>query len=149
MAGAVKDVSFDLKKMMGAKEKAVRGLTGGIEFLLKKYGVDYVKGFGKLTGANEVTADLTEGGSKVMKTKRVLIATGSEVGAQLRALLLRAATRTLHVSTRASTSPALVLTSRPTPCARLRWYPHRSPRCPRAPSTTRSAASWTPRARCR
>lgn len=75
----VKDVDFDLKKMMSAKDKAVRQLTGGIEFLFKKYGVDYVKGFGKLTGANQVTADLTEGGTQVLNTKNVLIATGSEV----------------------------------------------------------------------
>ena len=76
---AVKDVDFDLGKMMGAKDKAVRQLTGGIEFLFKKYGVDYVKGWGKLTGANQVTADLTEGGEQVLNTKNILIATGSEV----------------------------------------------------------------------
>jgi len=75
----VKDVDFDLGKMMGAKDKAVRQLTGGIEFLFKKYGVDYVKGWGKLTGANQVTADLTEGGEQVLNTKNILIATGSEV----------------------------------------------------------------------
>lgn len=75
----MKDVDFDLKKMMAAKDKAVKGLTGGIEFLFKKYGVEYVKGFGKLTGTNEVTADLTDGGSQVLNTKNVLIATGSDV----------------------------------------------------------------------
>lgn len=32
----VKDVSFDLDKMMESKSKTVTGLTGGIEFLFKK-----------------------------------------------------------------------------------------------------------------
>ncbi len=32
-------LSIDIKKMMANKTKAVRGLTGGIEFLFKKYKV--------------------------------------------------------------------------------------------------------------
>jgi len=41
--------------------------------------VDYVKGFGKITSAGEVTASLTDGGTEVLSTKNILIATGSEV----------------------------------------------------------------------
>jgi dihydrolipoamide dehydrogenase len=43
----VKDVSIDFGQLMKQKEKAVTGLTGGIEFLFKKNKVDYVKGWGK------------------------------------------------------------------------------------------------------
>ena len=32
----IKDLSFDIKKMMAQKDKAVRGLTAGVEGLLKK-----------------------------------------------------------------------------------------------------------------
>jgi dihydrolipoamide dehydrogenase len=74
----VNDVSVDLDKMMDAKVKSVKGLTGGIESLFKKYKVDYVKGFGKITKAGEVTATMNEGGTKVLATKNILIATGSE-----------------------------------------------------------------------
>ena len=41
--------------------------------------MDYVKGFGKITSAGEVTASLTDGGTEVLSTKNILIATGSEV----------------------------------------------------------------------
>ena len=37
-----------------------------------------MKGFGKLTGPNEVTVDLSAGGSQVLSTKNVVLATGSE-----------------------------------------------------------------------
>ncbi|KJE96833.1 dihydrolipoyl dehydrogenase [Capsaspora owczarzaki ATCC 30864] len=75
----VENVKLDLPKLMAAKDKAVTGLTGGVEMLLKKNKVDYVKGHGKITGAQEVTVDLLGGGSQVLKAKRILIATGSEV----------------------------------------------------------------------
>lgn len=78
----VNDVSVDLDKMMDAKTKSVKGLTGGIEYLFKKYGVEYVKGYGKITkgaaGACTVQAALNDGGSKTLNAKNVLIASGSE-----------------------------------------------------------------------
>ncbi len=65
--------------MMEAKSKTVKGLTGGIEYLFKKNGVDYVKGHGKITKSGEVVATLSGGaGSKTLKTKNILIASGSE-----------------------------------------------------------------------
>jgi dihydrolipoamide dehydrogenase len=75
----VDGLSFDFKKMMGGKNKSVRKLTGGIEFLFKKYGVDYVKGFGKIVGANQVSVALNEGDNSTLNTKNIMIATGSEV----------------------------------------------------------------------
>lgn len=74
----VDGLSFDFKKMMGGKNKSVRKLTGGIEFLFKKYGVDYVKGFGKIVGANQVSVALNEGDNSTLNTKNIMIATGSE-----------------------------------------------------------------------
>jgi dihydrolipoamide dehydrogenase len=64
--------------MMAAKTKGVKGLTGGIEYLFKKNGVEYVKGHGKITKAGEVSAALLDGGNRVLKAKNILIATGSE-----------------------------------------------------------------------
>ena len=58
--------------------RTVQALTGGIEYLFKKYGVEYVKGMGKITGVGQVSATLNGGGSKVLSAKNVLIATGSE-----------------------------------------------------------------------
>lgn len=63
---------------MKSKTKAVDGLTQGVEFLMKKNGVDYKKGWGKFASNNEVTVDLNEGGSETFKAKNIIIATGSE-----------------------------------------------------------------------
>jgi dihydrolipoamide dehydrogenase len=73
-----KDVSIDFGQLMKQKEKAVTGLTSGIEFLLKKNKVDYVKGWGKFASANEIEVDLNQGGKEIIKAKNIIIATGSE-----------------------------------------------------------------------
>ena len=72
-------ISMDIDKMQDAKAKTVEGLTGGIEFLMKKYKVDYFKGKGKVTGPNGVGVELNDGGSEALDTKNIVIATGSEV----------------------------------------------------------------------
>lgn len=73
------EVTMDVDKMLSTKAKTVASLTGGIEFLFKKNGVEYFKGRGKLTGPNGVSVDLTDGGSQSLDTKNIIIATGSEV----------------------------------------------------------------------
>merc|ERR1711982_143275 len=70
---------MDIGKMQSAKADTVKGLTGGIEHLLKKYKIDYVKGKGSLEGPNEVSVALMDGGSQSLSTKNIVIATGSEV----------------------------------------------------------------------
>lgn len=74
----VSGVSLDVDKMMAAKTKAVTGLTGGIEFLFKKNKVDYLKGHGKITGANSVEVKAADGSTQSVDTKNIVIATGSE-----------------------------------------------------------------------
>ena len=69
---------MDFDALMGSKDKAVTGLTSGIEFLFKKNKVDYVKGWGKFTGPNSIGVDLNEGGTDEIKAKNIIIATGSE-----------------------------------------------------------------------
>jgi hypothetical protein len=51
--------------MMKAKETAVKSLTGGIAHLFKSNKVTHIRGYGKITGANEVTA-LKEDGTQVI-----------------------------------------------------------------------------------
>ncbi|CAM0134933.1 dihydrolipoamide dehydrogenase precursor [Umbelopsis sp. WA50703] len=74
----VSDVKLNLDNMLKAKLKAVNGLTKGVEFLFKKYNVDYVKGWGKFKTANEIEVDGLDGKQSTLKTKNVIIATGSE-----------------------------------------------------------------------
>ena len=58
-----KEISVDYGQLMKQKDKAVVGLTSGIEFLFKKNKVDYIKGTGKFTSANEIEVDLIGGGT--------------------------------------------------------------------------------------
>lgn len=73
------DIEMDVGKMQESKAKSVEGLTGGIEYLLKKYGVDYVKGKGTITSPNTVSVAALEGDDTSLNAKNILIATGSEV----------------------------------------------------------------------
>ena len=58
-------VTLNLGQMMKAKETAVKGLTGGIAHLFKSNKVAHIRGHGKITGPNQVTA-LKEDGSQVI-----------------------------------------------------------------------------------
>jgi len=72
-------VSLDLKALMASKDKAVTDLTKGVEFLFKKNKIDYLVGSGKITAKDTVEVALNDGKAQTLKTKNILIATGSEV----------------------------------------------------------------------
>lgn len=75
----VGDVELDMEALLKQKNEAVKGLTAGVEFLLKKNKVTYVKGKGKFTSPNDISVELNDGGTQEISTKNVIIATGSEV----------------------------------------------------------------------
>src|SRR3546814_413922 len=64
--------------MMARKDKVVKDLTTGIEFLFKKHKIDYVRGWGSIPAAGKVQVKLEAGGEETLAAKRILIATGSE-----------------------------------------------------------------------
>ncbi|MGB3844948.1 dihydrolipoyl dehydrogenase [Sphingopyxis sp. YF1] len=65
---------LDLPTMQGQRKDAVKGLTGGIEFLFKKNKVDWLKGYAQFT-----SADTVEVAGKEVRAKNIIIATGSSV----------------------------------------------------------------------
>jgi pyruvate/2-oxoglutarate dehydrogenase complex dihydrolipoamide dehydrogenase (E3) component len=65
-------MSLDLDTMQGQRKDAVKGLTGGVEFLFKKNKVDWLKGLASFTGPN--TVDVA---GKPVTAKNIIIATGS------------------------------------------------------------------------
>ena len=67
-------VELDLPTMLADKDDAVKGLTGGIEFLFKKNKVDWLKGL-----ATFVDAHTAEVAGKKTTAKNIIIATGSSV----------------------------------------------------------------------
>ncbi|MEQ9556433.1 MAG: dihydrolipoyl dehydrogenase [Rhodospirillales bacterium] len=77
----VSGLKVNLKTMLARKDKVVEGLTGGIEMLMKKNKIDYIKGWGKIDAVGKVSVKPAEGKAKaqVLETANILIATGSEV----------------------------------------------------------------------
>ena len=72
----VENVKLNLSKIMMNKNKSVQVLTKGVEFLLKKNKVSYIKGKGVLFSKNDVV--VYENGKKTSyKSKNIVIATGS------------------------------------------------------------------------
>ncbi len=67
-------VELDLAALQADKADAVKGLTGGIEFLFKKNKVDWLKGHGTFKDAHTITV-----AGKDYTAKEVVIATGSSV----------------------------------------------------------------------
>ncbi|KTE28215.1 MULTISPECIES: dihydrolipoyl dehydrogenase [unclassified Sphingopyxis] len=65
---------LDLPTMHGQRIDAVKGLTGGIEFLFKKNKVDWLKGYAQFT-----SADTVEVAGKSVRAKNIIVATGSSV----------------------------------------------------------------------
>ena len=63
---------------MKAKDQSVNGLTKGVEFLLKKNGVEYIKGTGTFKDEHTINVQLNDGGETSVVGKNILIATGSE-----------------------------------------------------------------------
>jgi len=63
--------------MMARKGKVVDDLTKGIEFLFKKNKIDYLRGWGSIAKAGEVTVAGADGESSTLKAKSIIIATGS------------------------------------------------------------------------
>src|SRR5215217_1096817 len=65
---------LDLETMHGQRKDAVKGLTGGIEFLFKKNKVEWLKGH-----ASFENADTVKVGDRSVRAKNIVIATGSSV----------------------------------------------------------------------
>lgn len=72
------EIKMNFPQLMKSKNKAVKGLTTGIEFLFKKNKVDYMKGWGKFSGPKSVEIDMNDGTKEEITFKNVIIATGSE-----------------------------------------------------------------------
>ena len=71
-------LSFDVAAMMKRKDGVVRKMARGIDYLMNKNGIEHVSGSGRIVNAGEVEVTGGEAG-RTLKTKRILIATGSSV----------------------------------------------------------------------
>ena len=74
----VGSVKLNLEKMMKNKEDAVSKLTKGVEFLLKKNKVTYIKGFANFKTPNEISIIDNNKKEKIIETEKTIISAGSE-----------------------------------------------------------------------
>ena len=68
---------LNLAQMMANKAESVTGLTKGVEFLMKKNKVEWLKGWGKIAGPGKVSVKAADGSEAVHEAKNIVIATGS------------------------------------------------------------------------
>lgn len=73
----IKDISFDLSKIVERSRGVAKQLSGGIGHLLKKNKVTVIDGYGKIAGPGRVTVE--KDGKKIadLTAKNIIIATGA------------------------------------------------------------------------
>jgi dihydrolipoamide dehydrogenase len=70
-------IRLDMNQVHSRKDRIVKGLTSGVEFLFKKNKIDWIKGSGRLAGKGIV--EITEGQKQTLKArKEIIVATGSQ-----------------------------------------------------------------------
>ncbi len=68
-------VGIDMNQVQSRKDRTVKGLTKGVEFLFKKNKVDWIKGTARLTGGGTIEVTGTE--SRRLQAREIVVATGS------------------------------------------------------------------------
>jgi dihydrolipoamide dehydrogenase len=75
--GSGQAIGIDMNQVQARKDKIVKGLTGGVEFLFKKNKIDWIKGSGRLAGKGKV--EITDGDTQSLTAKKeIIVATGSQ-----------------------------------------------------------------------
>tara|TARA_Y100000590_G_scaffold298245_1_gene336223 strand:+ start:21 stop:1421 length:1401 start_codon:yes stop_codon:yes gene_type:complete len=74
----VGSIKLNLEKMMKNKENAVSTLTKGVEFLLKKNKVTYIKGHAKFKSINKIAVIDDKKNETLIDFEKTVICTGSE-----------------------------------------------------------------------
>ena len=70
-------IGLDMAQVQSRKDRIVKSLTGGVEFLFKKNKIDWIKGTGRL--ANAGTVEVTDGDKQTLTArKEIIVATGSQ-----------------------------------------------------------------------
>ncbi|RZF59619.1 dihydrolipoyl dehydrogenase [Sphingobacterium corticibacterium] len=72
------NLKIDVKKMMARKNDVISQNTAGITFLFKKNKIDTYEGVGSFVDKNTIKVAQKDGSTTELKTKNVIIATGSK-----------------------------------------------------------------------
>ncbi len=71
-----KDVKLDLKTLLARKDKVVKEVCDGVDYLMNKNKIQRFLGHGKLISNTEIEIT-SESGTEVIKSKHIILATGS------------------------------------------------------------------------
>ncbi|NPV70836.1 MAG: dihydrolipoyl dehydrogenase [Firmicutes bacterium] len=103
----VQGTSLDMMKVTARKDMVVSQLVGGVQLLLKSWGVEVIQGAGRVAGPGRVDVVKADGSTISLDTRTVIIATGSRAvnlpvpGADLQGVLVSEAALDLdHVPPR-------------------------------------------------
>src|SRR5437868_58764 len=64
-------LGLDMNQVQARKDKIVKQLTGGVEFLFKKNKIDWIKGSGRLAGKGAV--EVTDGAAQTLVARKEII----------------------------------------------------------------------------
>ncbi|HEY2842872.1 MAG TPA: dihydrolipoyl dehydrogenase [Bryobacteraceae bacterium] len=69
---------LDFPLVLDRKNKIVAKHSKGIEYLMKKNKVEWIKGYARLAGPGKVEVTVADGSKQILETKNIVLATGSE-----------------------------------------------------------------------
>ena len=72
----VGDVEVDYAGVLKAKEQAVTKNSKGVDYLMKKNGIDVIEGHARLSGKCRMTVE-TDGGARAYRADHIILATGA------------------------------------------------------------------------
>lgn len=72
------NLQYDWSSVVGRSRKVSDRLAGGIEFLFKKNGVEYIRGHGAIASPGKVEVTAADGSKSSAEAKNILIATGAK-----------------------------------------------------------------------
>ncbi|MDQ1296207.1 MAG: dihydrolipoamide dehydrogenase, partial [Bacteroidota bacterium] len=71
------EVKADFSAMIARSRIVADGMSKGIQFLFKKNNITHIKGYGRLTGGNNVEVEDQEGNKTTYSANNIIIATGA------------------------------------------------------------------------
>ncbi len=71
------DIRPDFTAIVARSRSVADGMSKGIQFLFKKNGIEHIKGFGRLKGANTVEVESADGTKNIYTANNIILATGA------------------------------------------------------------------------
>ena len=71
------DIKPDFGKMIKRSRDSAATMSKGVQYLMKKNGIEHISGFGRLTGKNSVEVTAGDNGKSTVRAKHIIVATGA------------------------------------------------------------------------